>query len=135
MKPGFESPKGTNALVTGSSGFVGSRLVEMLLERGAATVILFDLAEPDATLQARLDAAVAATSGRGKIVVPPQGGNVTDRAAVEAAFQCVDAPIDVVFHIAALVGPFHDKDVYSAVNYEGTLRIIENCKKFKPFLR
>lgn len=32
-KPGFRSAKGCNALVTGSSGFVGARLVEMLLER------------------------------------------------------------------------------------------------------
>ena len=129
--PGFITAQGCTALVTGSSGLCGARLVEMLLERGAATVILFDLAAPDTTLQARLDQAVASASGGGKIVVPPQGGNVTDRAAVEAAFKCADAPIDVVFHIAALVGPFHDKDKYYSVNYEGTKNIIEMCQKYK----
>jgi nucleoside-diphosphate-sugar epimerase len=34
---------GINAVVTGGSGFVGQRLVEMLLERGAARVVSFDV--------------------------------------------------------------------------------------------
>jgi nucleoside-diphosphate-sugar epimerase len=36
--------EGINAVVTGGSGFVGQRLVEMLLERGAARVVSFDIA-------------------------------------------------------------------------------------------
>ena len=38
---------------------------------------------------------------------------------------------DCVWHIAALVGPFHNKDMYFKVNYEGTLNIINSCKKHK----
>jgi len=33
-----------HCVVTGSSGFVGQRLVEMLVERGAKTVVAFDIA-------------------------------------------------------------------------------------------
>eukprot|EP00978_Attheya_sp_CCMP212_P017177 scaffold45584_cov39-Attheya_sp.AAC.7 len=48
--------------------------------------------------------------------------------AVDAAF--AKAPkIDVVYHIAALVGPFHDKNLYTAVNYHGTLHVMEAAKK------
>lgn len=36
-----EVPK--NCVVTGSSGFVGQRVVEMLIERGAQRVVAFDI--------------------------------------------------------------------------------------------
>ena len=38
------SLKGIRAVVTGGSGFVGQRLVEMLIERGASRVVSFDIA-------------------------------------------------------------------------------------------
>ena len=34
-------------VVTGGSGFVGQRLVEMLVERGAERVVSFDIVKPD----------------------------------------------------------------------------------------
>jgi hypothetical protein len=37
--------------------------------------------------------------------------------------------IDCVFHIAALVGPFHPKNMYMKINYEGTANLIEACKR------
>jgi nucleoside-diphosphate-sugar epimerase len=128
-KPGYESPKGTVALVTGSSGFVGSRLVEMLLERGATTVICFDVARPSLVLEKRFKDVQAKTGG--KIIILSQSeGDLTSDAAVESAFQKV-LKIDVCYHIAALVGPFYNRDLYYAVNYQGTLRIIDNCRKYK----
>ena len=127
--PGFESPKGCHALVTGSSGFVGARLVEMLLERGAKTVIAFDLVAPNAALVERF-AKVQETTG-GKIIVLSQTeGDICNEAAVESAFRKVPK-LDIVYHIAALVGPFHSAEKYHEVNYIGTLRVIENCKKYK----
>jgi nucleoside-diphosphate-sugar epimerase len=128
-KPGFQTAKGCTALVTGSSGLCGARLVEMLLERGAKTVICFDITKPDAALEVRF--AEAQTKFGGKIVsFVGNDGDLTSSEAVEKAFQAADG-IDVVFHIAALVGPFHDKNMYYAVNHEGTVRIIEHCKKYK----
>ncbi len=128
-KFGFESPKGCNALVTGSSGFVGARLVEMLLERGAKTVIAFDLVAPSETLVQRFIKIQKVTGGK-IIVLSQTEGDLCDEAAVEAAFQKVPK-LDVVYHIAALVGPFHSAEKYNEVNYIGTLRVIENCKRFK----
>jgi len=130
-KPGFRTIAGSTAIVTGSSGLCGARLVEMLLERGAKTVICFDLAEPQGTLAERFQAVQDATGGK-LIFCHGAEGDLTSDKAVEAAFQKAgDTPIDCVYHIGALVGPFFDRDKYYGVNYYGTLRIIENCKKYK----
>ena len=134
-QPGFQTALGCTALVTGSSGLCGARLVEMLLERGASTVICFDLASPSEALQQRLEDVVRSkTPGSSKPNIlfrnGAKDGDLTNAAAVEQAFQIVPK-IDVVFHIAALVGPFHDKEKYYDVNYQGTLTIIEMCKKYK----
>jgi len=127
--PGYESPMGSVALVTGSSGFVGSRLVEMLLERGSKTVIAFDLVAPDSSLAGRFEAVQKRTGGR-IIVLSQSEGNLRSDSAVEEAFNKVPK-IDVVYHIGALVGPFHSADKYEEVNYKCTLRIIESCKRCK----
>jgi hypothetical protein len=53
-EPGFKlASTGCTALVTGSSGLCGARLVEMLLLRGAKKVIAFDVAAPNAVLAKR----------------------------------------------------------------------------------
>jgi nucleoside-diphosphate-sugar epimerase len=127
--PGFESPKGSNALVTGSSGFAGARLIEMLLERGTKTVIGFDIMAPNPVLTERFEAVQKKTGGK-IILLSQTEGDLCSDAAVEAAFQKV-SKLDVVYHIGALVGPFHKTEMYYEVNYKGTLRIIDNCKKYK----
>lgn len=35
-----------------------------------------------------------------------------------------------MWHIAALVGPYHDLEMYDKVNHHGTVNVIEACKKF-----
>lgn len=70
------------------------------------------------------------TGGRITVLSGKQGDLCSD-AAVEAAFAQHDSQIHVVFHIAALVGPFHDFHKYMAVNRDGTIRIIDNCRKYK----
>lgn len=127
-KPGFETAKGCHALVTGSSGFVGARLVEMLLERGAKTVVAFDITQPNPTLKNRFEQVQQTTGGK-IIVLSGSEGDLCSDAAVDAAFSKVPK-VNVVFHIGALVGPFYPKELYEKVNYEGTLRIIEACQKY-----
>lgn len=127
--PGFQTTPGAVALVTGSSGFCGARLAEMLLERGAATVILFDICVPNEDLKARFDAKQAECKGTFIHCNGPDG-DLTSAVAVEKAFSSVPK-LDVVYHIAALVGPFHDTPMYYKVNVEGTKSIIDACKKFK----
>jgi nucleoside-diphosphate-sugar epimerase len=99
-------------LVTGGSGFVGQRLVEMLVERGSSRVVSFDVA-PKPKDAAEL----------------PQieyiQGDLTKYEEVEKACSGVDC----VFHIAALVGPYHPKEAYYKVNVEGTKNVLDACKK------
>jgi len=105
--------------VTGGSGFVGRRLVEMLVERGASKVVSFDIApvNPDPLLQVLNEEQLAKVD----YVV----GDITKYDNVKDAFRGVDC----VFHIAALVGPFYPKDLYKKVNYDGTVNVIKACKE------
>jgi nucleoside-diphosphate-sugar epimerase len=132
-KPGYASPvEGSRtALVTGSSGMCGARLVEMLLERGTETVICFDVAPPDDALRKRFEAATGGKNSKKKRVIICSGadGDLTSDAAVEAAFQKAER-IDCCYHVGALVGPFHDRDKYYQVNTLGTVRIIDMCRKY-----
>ncbi|CAM9654196.1 unnamed protein product, partial [Laminaria digitata] len=57
--------------------------------------------------------------------IDPAQGNLTNPEDVNKA--CEGA--DCVWHIAALVGPFHAKDAFMAVNYQGTLNVLEACRK------
>lgn len=51
-------------------------------------------------------------------------GNLTNADEVSKA--CEGA--DCVWHVAALVGPFHAKEAYMAVNYHGSLNVLEACR-------
>ncbi|MEM6995186.1 MAG: NAD-dependent epimerase/dehydratase family protein [Myxococcota bacterium] len=109
--PGFRDvPRA--ALVTGAGGFVGRRLVEMLVERGAKRVVAFDVAPPPA--DALEHPAVQYVTA-----------DIRDKAAVADA--CRD--VDCCFHIAALVGPYHEESAYEAVNTGGTLHVLDGCRQ------
>lgn len=108
---------GKVAVVTGGSGFVGRRLCEMLAEGGAAKVIALDISPPPA-------AEAGAACDASHAVITFRRCDVTDRAAVLAAVE----PADCLWHIAALVGPFHPRHAYDAVNFRGTLHVIDACK-------
>ncbi|KAH8090240.1 3-beta-hydroxy-delta-5-steroid dehydrogenase [Aureococcus anophagefferens] len=105
-------PVPKTCVVTGGTGFVGQRLVEMLVERGAAKVISLDIvpAPKDAWRHPNIEWRVC---------------DITDEAKVAAALEGADC----VWHNAAAVGPFHPKPLYTRVNYEGTLNVLMACKK------
>jgi nucleoside-diphosphate-sugar epimerase len=129
LPAGFQSIPGCVALVTGSSGLCGARLVEMLLERGCKTVVCFDLQPPDTVLEERFTKIQESTNGTIISISGKDDGDLTNKDAVHAAFQQVPQ-LDIVFHIAALVGPFHEPKMYEAVNYTGTLHIIDACRTY-----
>ena len=104
---------GSEALVTGGAGFIGSHLVERLLSLGAAVTVLDDLSHGRAD---NLPASV-------RLVV----GSVEDRTALEDHV----ADKDLIFHLAAEAttkesamgwnDPFHD----IGVNAVGTLNVLD----------
>lgn len=98
-------------VVTGGTGFVGQRLVEMLVERGAQRVVSFDIVPKpkDAWEHPAIEYVT---------------GDISDRDAV---FNVCEGA-DCVWHNAAAVGPFHPKDLYMKVNYKGTLNVIDACR-------
>lgn len=111
-------------IVTGGSGMVGSRLIELLIARGAERVISFDIRPPKPEETPKCDAS------QFQFVK----ADITDSEALEAAFQIAadskkERRIEAVFHIAALVGPFYEHSLYHQVNVVGTRNVIALCKK------
>eukprot|EP00672_Neobodo_designis_P014177 CAMPEP_0174870184 /NCGR_PEP_ID=MMETSP1114-20130205/69220_1 /TAXON_ID=312471 /ORGANISM="Neobodo designis, Strain CCAP 1951/1" /LENGTH=424 /DNA_ID=CAMNT_0016105453 /DNA_START=27 /DNA_END=1301 /DNA_ORIENTATION=- len=103
-----------NCVVTGGTGIVGMRLVEMLVERGAKRVVCFDVVPKDRIKFVWDHPAIEYVTG-----------DITDAAAVDKAI----AGADCVWHLAAAVGPFHPKPIYEKVNLGGTKNVIASCKK------
>src|SRR5256885_16285680 len=78
-------------LVTGGAGFIGSNLVDSLLEHGARVVVLDDLSTGRrSNLGAALEAGIDLVDG-----------DVRDAAAVRSAFTLAEP--EVVFHLAAQI--------------------------------
>lgn len=88
------------------------RLVEMLVEGGANRVVSFDIApKPKDAMESPKIEYIQ--------------GDITKYVDVLNAFtRC-----DCVFHIAALVGPYHPKDAYMRVNYQGTENVLNASKE------
>jgi nucleoside-diphosphate-sugar epimerase len=95
------------ALVTGGGGFIGKRIVELLIEQGHEVSFLARGHYPDVE-------ALGATGLRADLV---------DADAISKAV----SGCDVVFHVAARFGFGHDRDAFWSVNVTGTDNVIEAC--------
>ncbi len=95
------------AMVTGGGGFLGSKIVSMLLAEGCSVRSFSRNEYPE--LEAR--------------GVMCHRGDLADRRAVSDAFR----DTDVVFHVAAKAGIWGDYSEYYASNVTGTGNVIEAC--------
>jgi UDP-glucuronate 4-epimerase len=113
-------------LVTGGAGFTGSHLTERLLADGRRVVVLdafddfYDPAEKERNLRD------AGPQERFTLI----RGDIRNEAAVEDAF--AREPIEAVVHLAARAGvrpSIEDPAEYASVNLEGTVRVLEACRR------
>ena len=110
-------------LVTGADGFIGSHLVEFLLEKGykVRAFVFYNSFNTwgwlDSFTKEQLD----------QIEIFP--GDIRDPNGVREAMK----GIDVVYHLAALIGiPFsyHSPDTYVDTNIKGTLNILQAARDY-----
>lgn len=112
---------GKKVLVTGSDGFIGSHLVEALLDKGCEVkaFVYYNSFNSWGWLD---------TFPKTKLSsIEVFAGDVRDPYGVRRAVKGVD----VVFHLAALIGiPFsyHSPDSYIDTNLKGTLNVLQACR-------
>jgi 2-alkyl-3-oxoalkanoate reductase len=97
------------AMVTGGGGFLGSKIVSMLLAEGCSVRSFSRNEHPELSAQG----------------VVCHRGDLADTRAVSDALQ----DTDVVFHVAAKAGIWGDYSDYYAANVTGTRNVIEACQR------
>jgi NAD dependent epimerase/dehydratase len=115
--------KAPRVLVTGAEGFIGSHLVERLLEckYQVRALVLYNSFNSWGWLES------LAKEQLDKIEIVL--GDIRDPYGIRNAIE----GMDIVFHLAALINiPFsyHSPDLYVATNVQGTLNVLQACKDF-----
>ena len=118
---------GKKVLVTGADGFIGSHLVETLLEQGCdiRAFVYYN----SFNSWGWLDTLSKAQLSQIEIMT----GDIRDAYGVRKAV----AGVDVVFHLAALIAiPFsyHSPEAYVDTNIKGTLNVLQACRDFNARL-
>ncbi|MFQ5586000.1 MAG: GDP-mannose 4,6-dehydratase [Thermodesulfobacteriota bacterium] len=114
-----------DVLVTGGAGFIGSHLVDRLLEGGDRVVVIDDFNDFYDPAIKRENLEGASTSERFRLYE----GDIRDRGLVRRLFD--ENRIDCVCHIAARAGvrpSLEDPLLYEEVNCVGTLNLLEEVK-------
>lgn len=104
-------------LVTGGAGFIGSHLVEALVERGDAVRVLDNFSSGDAANLAHVQSNLEV-----------QEGDIRDSASLKAALDGVDS----VFHLAAMVSvPESIKDPMAcyAANVDAVIDLMQQAQE------
>ncbi len=111
------------ALITGADGFIGSHLVEELLDNGyqIKAFVQYNSFNSwgwlDSFPKEKLNA------------IEIFAGDVRDPNGVRTALK----DVDVVFHLAALIAipySYHSPDSYVDTNVKGTLNVLQACRDF-----
>ena len=99
------------ALVTGANGFLGSHLVDLLLQKDYQVRAMVRRADQ------------LPNAGNVEVVV----GDIRDSLSVDQACKGVD----IVFHTAAISGIWGPWKTFHAVNAGGTRNVIAACQRFR----
>jgi nucleoside-diphosphate-sugar epimerase len=97
------------ALVTGGTGFIGSHLIDELLEQGYNVRVLRRKTRSIALIEDKKLSFVV--------------GNLADKESLVRAGQ----DVDVVFHLAALPRDWGPKKTFFEVNFDGTKNLLDAC--------
>ena len=111
-----------NVLVTGADGFIGSHLVEALLDAGCKVraFVYYN----SFSSWGWLDSLEKSKLAQIEVV----SGDIRDRGSVTKAMENVD----VVFHLAALIGipySYYSPESYVGTNISGTLNVLEEARR------
>jgi len=115
---------GKRILVTGADGFIGSHLVEKLLDEGCKVKAFVYYNSFNSW--GWLDGLPKEKLSKLEVF----SGDIRDSHGIRTAME----EIDVIFHLAALIAiPFsyHSPDSYIDTNVKGTLNVIQAAKDFK----
>ena len=118
----------TKILVTGGAGFIGSNLVDRLLDDGEEVVALdnFDAFYPSSLKRANLTSAVVRAGFRLAEI------DIRDAQAVDRLFQKFQP--DAIVHLAARAGvrpSIENPGLYADVNVVGTVRLLEAAARLE----
>jgi UDP-glucuronate 4-epimerase len=115
-------------LVTGGAGFIGSHLVDRLLDAGDRVVALDDFDDFYAPEDKERNLAGAARHPGFRLV----RGDIRDAVAVDHAFS--GETVAAVVHLAARAGvrpSIADPELYASVNLDGTVRVLEASRRHR----
>jgi len=116
--------KGKKILVTGSDGFIGSHLIERLIDEGA-------IVKAFCYYNSFNSCGWLDTFSKEKLSqIEIFSGDIRDPNGVRTALK----GIDVVFHLAALIGipySYHSPDSYVDTNIKGTLNVLQAARDIK----
>ena len=104
------------SLVTGSSGFIGSHLVEVLVKRGHEVRALIRSSSSTRWLR--------------DLKISFAYGDTRDKDALRAAVR----DMDYIFHLGGVISA-PDRRIYDEVNAQGTRNLVEACLDENPGLR
>lgn len=125
----------TTVMVTGGAGFIGSHLCEALLRAGHRVITIDnfnDFYDPRIKRRCVEEArALAAELQLPESAYVVEEGDIRDRAFLERVFAAYGSDTDMVVHLAACAGvrpSISDPVLYTDVNINGTVNLLEMCK-------